>query len=59
MYYVKNRYTNTTSKGYVNALEASKADLIKELEKGTFSDENMKIRAIKRVQNRNNFIEKP
>lgn len=58
MYYVKNRYTNTTSKGYVNALEASKADLIKELEKGTFSDENMKIRAIKRVQNRNNFIEK-
>lgn len=58
MIFVNNHYIISSGKEYVKAFESSKSDLINELERGTFSDETAKIRAITKVQRRNNFIER-
>ncbi len=57
IYYIDDKYINTTSKGYFKALEASKIDFIQMLERGTFDSEATKIRAFTKLNNMNNYIE--
>jgi GLPGLI family protein len=58
IYFAERRTIKTNAKGYIKALEASKADLINQLNELTYSNDNMRVRGIARVQRMNNFIEK-
>lgn len=57
MYLTTQKTSSTNSKGFARAFEASKSDFLDELDNGTFSSEEMKVRAIGRVINLNNLIE--
>lgn len=57
IYFVDKDFISTDAKGFVKALEASKAELIRMLDNVTFSDDAMKYKAVMRIQRRNNFIE--
>lgn len=57
IYFIGQEYIKTDAKGYVKALEASKAKYIDEL-KTMISNDETRARATARIQRRNNFIEK-
>lgn len=57
MYVTTEKCINVSSRGFSRAFEASKSDLIDQLDNFTFSNEEMKIRAIGRVVNLNNLVE--
>ncbi len=58
MYTQEQQLIRTDMKHFVNALYASKSDLIKLMEEVTASDESLITKAIARVQRKNNFIER-
>jgi len=58
IYFVDKDFISTDAKGFVKALDASKAELIRMLDNVSFSDDAMKYKAVMRVQRRNNFIER-
>lgn len=58
IYYVDHKPMKTDAKGYAKALEASKVTHINRLNSISYSDDAMRVKAIAKVQRRNNFIEK-
>lgn len=58
IYFTKKKYVKTNAKGYTTALESSKASFINEIEAARFSNIEMKVRGIAKVQKMNNFIER-
>ena len=58
MYFPERAYVASSAQGYIKALEASKAEMIKQVEAGTSNNPDMIARAIARVQRQNNFIER-
>jgi len=57
MYVTTEKCIGVSSRGFTRAFEASKSDFIDQLDNFTFSNEEMKIRAVGRVVNLNNLIE--
>lgn len=57
MYFPEKKYIETDSKGFVKAFDASKSILIARFEGMQYTNDDMRIKAVSKVQKRNNFIE--
>lgn len=58
IYFIEHNAIKTDAKGYVKALNASKTTYIDQLNSLNYSNDAMRVRAIYRVQKRDNFIER-